>query len=121
MKFSTITLLSASALLALSACGKGNDTNSNTPGGDMVEVQQGTISDDMIMLDQAATDGTAVDYSVPIDSSARSAQTTRHPDDDGAAASDAESAGTPPAANSAATPPAAAPPAAAPTPAPATQ
>ena len=64
----TRIILSSLLLLGLSACG-------NEPSGktatklDAVEVQPGSISDSMIILDNAAGDGTAIDNSVPDDGS----------------------------------------------------
>ena len=60
----TRILLTSALLLALSACG-GDPQGSSTTKLDAVEVQPGTISDSMIILDDAASDGTAVDNSVP--------------------------------------------------------
>lgn len=66
-------------VLALAACG-------SEPGGktttklDAVEVQPGTISDSMIILDDADGDGTAIDNSVPDDGSAKAAAKTGEED-----------------------------------------
>lgn len=62
----TRIILSSLALLALTACGN-NDGGKTTTRLDAVEVQPGTISDSMIILDDAASDGTAVDTSAPAD------------------------------------------------------
>lgn len=62
----TRIILPSLALLALAACGS-NDGGKTTTRLDAVEVQPGTISDSMIILDDAASDGTAVDTSAPSD------------------------------------------------------
>ena len=59
--------LPAALLLTLAACGGSDSTNKTTTKLDAVEVEPGTISDSMIVLDNAASDGTAVDTSVPSD------------------------------------------------------
>lgn len=64
----TRIILTSLSLLALAACGN-NDSSKTTTRLDAVEVQPGTISDSMIILDDAASDGTAVDTSTPSDSS----------------------------------------------------
>lgn len=56
--------ITATILLALAACG-GDPQGQSTTKLDAVEVQPGTISDSMIILDDAASDGTAVDNSIP--------------------------------------------------------
>lgn len=61
-------ILIISALLLLSACSK-ESADSSTTKLDAVEVENGSISDAMITLDQAASDGTAIDSSVPADTS----------------------------------------------------
>ncbi len=53
------------ALLSLAACGGGDNGGKSTTKLDAVEVQPGSISDSMIILDDATSDGTAVDNSVP--------------------------------------------------------
>lgn len=76
--------------LALVACGSEPAGKSSTKL-DAVEVQPGTISDSMIILDDAAGDGTAVDNSVPDDGTKKeAAKPTEEGDaaDDGAAAED---------------------------------
>lgn len=50
------------AILALSACGESGGSTSTTKMTN-VEVVDGTISDDMILLDTSASDGTAIDTS----------------------------------------------------------
>lgn len=59
-------ILMISALLLTTACSK-EPADSSTARLDAVEVESGTISDAMITLDQAASDGTAIDNSVPAD------------------------------------------------------
>lgn len=59
-------------ILALAACGN-EPSGKTTTKLDAVEVQPGTISDSMIILDDADGDGTAVDNSVPDDGSAKPA------------------------------------------------
>lgn len=59
-------------ILALAACGN-EPTGKTTTKLDAVEVQPGTISDSMIILDDADGDGTAVDNSIPNDGSAKPA------------------------------------------------
>lgn len=54
-------------LLALAACGSGDPAGNTTTKLDAVEVQPGSVSDSMIILDDATVDGTAVDNSVPDD------------------------------------------------------
>lgn len=73
-------------LLALCSC-----SSSSTPEGqstaklDAVEVQPGTISDSMIILDDSSIDGTAVDNSTP------DAKQNKEADDSKAKESDKES------------------------------
>ncbi len=56
----------AAACLALTGCGDaGADKTAVTTRLDAVEVQPGTISDAMVMLDDSGIDGTAIDTSVP--------------------------------------------------------
>lgn len=53
-------------LLALCSCGSPSTPDGKTSTKlDAVEVQPGTISDSMIILDDSSTDGTAVDNSDP--------------------------------------------------------
>ena len=70
----TRIFLAALSLLALSACGSGSDTSGkSTTRLDAVEVQPGSVSDSMIILDDAVSDGTAVDNSVPDDETKKDA------------------------------------------------
>lgn len=62
----TRIILSSLLLLSLAACGN-EPSGKSTAKLDAVEVQPGTVSDSMIILDNAAGDGTAVDNSVPDD------------------------------------------------------
>lgn len=66
-------LLPSLLLLSLAACGSGDPAGKSTTKLDAVEVQPGTVSDSMIILDDASVDGTAVDNSVPDDGTAKSA------------------------------------------------
>lgn len=67
------SLLASLLLLPLAACGGGDSDGSSTAKLDAVEVQPGTISDSMIILDDAAGDGTAIDNSVPDDGAKKEA------------------------------------------------
>lgn len=67
---SHITL--ALSLLLLAGCGDSASGNKTSTKLDAVEVQPGTISDSMIILDDSSVDGTAVDNSAPIDPNAKS-------------------------------------------------
>lgn len=69
----TRTLLASLSLLALAACGGGDTAGKSTTKLDAVEVQPGSVSDSMIILDDAASDGTAVDNSVPDDGTKKDA------------------------------------------------
>lgn len=60
----TRIILTSLLALSLAACG-GSEGSKTTTKLDVVEVEPGTISDSMIVLDDAASDGTAVDSSVP--------------------------------------------------------
>ena len=60
-------------LLLLAACGSGDPAGKSTTKLDAVEVQPGSVSDSMILLDDASVDGTAVDNSVPGDDTAKEA------------------------------------------------
>lgn len=60
----TRIILTSLLALSLAACG-GSEGSKTTTKLDAVEVEHGTISDSMIVLDDAASDGTAVDSSVP--------------------------------------------------------
>ncbi|OWR00974.1 hypothetical protein [Sphingopyxis witflariensis] len=75
----TRTLISSLFLLSLAACGSGDPAGKSTAKLDAVEVQPGSISDSMIILDNAASDGTAVDNSVPDDGTKKEA--TKSKDD----------------------------------------
>jgi len=66
--------LPAALLLTLAACGGGDSTNKTTTKLDAVEVEPGTISDSMIVLDDTNVDGTAVDNSAPDDGAAKPAE-----------------------------------------------
>ena len=63
----TRILFASLSLLALAACGGGDTAGKSTTKLDAVEVQPGSVSDSMIILDDASADGTAVDNSVPDD------------------------------------------------------
>ena len=71
----TRTLLASLLILPLAACG-GDPSGTSTTKLDAVEVEPGTISDSMIILDDASGDGTAVDNSVPSDDAANPAEKT---------------------------------------------
>jgi hypothetical protein len=85
----TRILLTSLPLLVLAACGSGDPAGKSTTKLDAVEVQPGSVSDSMIILDNASVDGTAVDNSVPDDGTKKEAAKT---DEDTAteATSDAE-------------------------------
>ena len=68
----TRTILITLPLFLLAAC-DGEPAGKSTTKLDAVEVQPGTISDSMIILDDAAGDGTAVDNSVPDDGTKKEA------------------------------------------------
>lgn len=72
----TRTLFASIALLSLAACGGGDTAGKSTTKLDAVEVQPGSISDSMIILDDATSDGTAVDDSVPDDGTAKKTNET---------------------------------------------
>ena len=76
--------LASLMILALAACGD-EPAGKTTAKLDAVEVQPGTISDSMIILDDAAGDGTAVDNSVPDDGSAKPVEKAEDESDDAAA------------------------------------
>jgi len=69
----TRTILASSLLLILAACGSGDPAGKSTTKLDAVEVQPGSVSDSMIILDNASVDGTAVDNSVPDDGTKKEA------------------------------------------------
>jgi hypothetical protein len=59
---------SVALLVSLSGCdwiGGASDDTKNTTQMGSVDAESGTISDDMVVLDDAATDGTAIDTSAP--------------------------------------------------------
>jgi len=68
----TRTILITLPLVLLTACNS-EPAGKSTTKLDAVEVQPGTISDSMIILDDAAGDGTAVDNSVPDDGTKKEA------------------------------------------------
>lgn len=68
--------LASLALSSLAACGGSDPAGESTTKLDAVEVQPGTVSDSMIILDDASVDGTAVDNSVPDDGAKRDAAKT---------------------------------------------
>ncbi|WP_447753953.1 hypothetical protein [Sphingopyxis fribergensis] len=69
----TRTLLASLFILSLAACSDGDTAGKSTAKLDAVEVQPGTVSDSMIILDDASVDGTAVDNSVPDDGTKKEA------------------------------------------------
>lgn len=69
----TRILLASLLLLSLGACGGSDPAGKSTTKLDAVEVQPGTVSDSMIILDDASVDGTAVDNSVPDDGTKKEA------------------------------------------------
>lgn len=69
----TRILLPSLLLLGLAACGGSDTGGTSTTKLDAVEVQPGSVSDSMIILDDAVSDGTAVDNSVPDDGTAKKA------------------------------------------------
>lgn len=81
----TRIILSSLLLLSLAACGN-EPSDKSTTKLDAVEVQPGTVSDSMIILDNVAGDGTAIDNSVPDDGAKKDAA---KPATDAAAESDA--------------------------------
>ena len=76
----TRTLLASLSLLTLAACGGGDTAGKSTTKLDAVEVQPGSVSDSMIILDDAVNDGTAVDNSVPDDGTGKAAAKTAETD-----------------------------------------
>ena len=87
----TRILLASLVLASLAACGS-EPKGTSTAKLDAVEVQPGTISDSMILLDDAAGDGTAVDNSVPDDGTRK---TPAKPDDSAGEDSDDAAADAP--------------------------
>ncbi len=69
----TRIFLTSLPLLALAACGGGDSTGKSTTKLDAVEVQPGSISDSMIILDDVASDGTASDNRIPDDGTKKDA------------------------------------------------
>lgn len=86
----TRTLLASLSLLALAACGGGDTADKSTTKLDAVEVQPGSVSDSMIILDNASVDGTAVDNSVPDDGTRKDAAKTDETDTADEAAPESE-------------------------------
>ncbi|RYD43225.1 MAG: hypothetical protein EOP63_10360 [Sphingomonadales bacterium] len=86
----TRTFLASLSLLALAACGGGDSTGKSTTKLDAVEVQPGSVSDSMIILDDAVSDGTAVDNSVPDDGTKKDAAKTGEADTADEAAPESE-------------------------------
>jgi len=72
----TRILLASLPLFALAACGSSDPAGNATTKLDAVEVQPGSVSDSMIILDDASVDGTAVDNSVPDDGTNKEAAKT---------------------------------------------
>ncbi len=79
----TRTLLASLFLLSLTACGGGDTGGKSTTKLDAVEVQPGSVSDSMIILDDAVSDGTAVDNSIPDDGTKKNATKTDEADTTG--------------------------------------
>ncbi|QCB55120.1 hypothetical protein E5675_12225 [Sphingopyxis sp. PAMC25046] len=86
----TRIFLASLPLLALAACGGGDSTGKSTTKLDAVEVQPGSISDSMIVLDNVAGDGTAVDNSIPEDETKKDAPKAEEVGESDEAASDAD-------------------------------
>ena len=88
----TRTLITSLLLLSLAACGGGDTAGKSTTKLDAVEVQPGSVSDSMIILDDAVSDGTAVDNSIPDDGTKKDAAKTDETDaaDDAAPESEAD-------------------------------
>ncbi|MDR6835071.1 MULTISPECIES: hypothetical protein [unclassified Sphingopyxis] len=72
----TRTILASLPLFVLAACGSSDPAGNTTTKLDAVEVQPGSVSDSMIILDNASVDGTAVDNSVPDDGTNKEAAKT---------------------------------------------
>lgn len=68
----TRTIFIALPLLLLAGCNSQPEGNSTTKL-DAVEVQPGSVSDSMIILDDVAADGTAIDNSIPDDGTKKDA------------------------------------------------
>lgn len=86
----TRILLTSLSLLALTACGGSDTAGKSTTKLDAVEVQPGSISDSMIILDDAVSDGTAVDNSVPDDGTKKGAAKADEADSTDEAAPESE-------------------------------
>ena len=84
----TRIILASLPLLALAACGGGDSKGKSTTTLDAVEVQPGSVSDSMIILDNVASDGTAVDNSVPEDETKKDAPKAEEASEGDEAASD---------------------------------
>ena len=82
----TRNLLASLPLLVLAACGSGDPAGKSTTKLDAVEVQPGSVSDSMIILDDASVDGTAVDNSVPDDGTKKDTAKSQSDSPDEAAA-----------------------------------
>lgn len=80
----TRILILSPLLLSLAACGGGEPSGKTSTKLDAVEVEPGTISDSMIILDNASGDGTAIDNSVPNDGSKKDAAKSDEDEGDGA-------------------------------------
>ena len=65
--------VAARCVVGGTACGGGDSTGKSTTKLDAVEVQPGSISDSMIILDDVASDGTAIDNSIPDDGTKKDA------------------------------------------------
>ncbi|HWV60511.1 MAG TPA: hypothetical protein VN034_07655 [Sphingopyxis sp.] len=84
----TRIILASLPLLALAACGGGDSKGKSTTTLDAVEVQPGSVSDSMIILDNVAGDGTAVDNSIPEDETKKDAPKAEEASEGDEAASD---------------------------------
>ena len=86
----TRIFLASLPLLALAACGGGDSKGKSTTTLDAIEVQPGSVSDSMIILDNVAGDGTAVDNSIPEDETKKDAPKAEEASDEVASESDAD-------------------------------
>lgn len=84
--------LASLPLFALAACGGGDPAGKSTTKLDAVEVQPGTVSDAMIVLDNVSADGTAVDNRVPDDGTAKATTKTDEEDADAVPTDDSDDA-----------------------------
>ncbi|HET6538505.1 MAG TPA: hypothetical protein VFG34_10390 [Sphingopyxis sp.] len=92
MKIITRPMLIGAAVLMVAGCSK-KDSSDTAATLEEVAVQPGTISDDMILLDQAASDGTAIDTSLPKNEGrTTAAEPTPTPDEAPAATAPADAA-----------------------------